>query len=180
MSADSIGVAAANASDSSDSFVTSDEKNSSRELISNVSVILPKLEASTFDKLLKVVCIEFGVQRADIMGRERFRHIASARHVSIYLARVMLGWSFPWLGRMFGHKDHTSIMHAFYKIDRFVKNDAQWKTLLELLQERVRVATDIPLPPVLPPRPKSHAEVMLSAEPKLPSSDYFPRAGVAR
>lgn len=72
---------------------------------------------------LSVLANHFGCRVEDITGSKRHRHIIKARHVLWhYLYRVM-GVSSTEIGRMFGNKDHTTILHGVKKIDHYKKHE---------------------------------------------------------
>jgi chromosomal replication initiator protein len=76
------------------------------------------------------VASRYQLGRLDLEGASRKKEISQARHIAIFLARQMTNHSFPAIGREFGDRDHTTIMHSYTKV----------KTLLEetpLLQAEI-------------------------------------------
>jgi chromosomal replication initiator protein len=71
-----------------------------------------------FRALLSEVATRYGIDAADILGKDRHKTVARARHIAIYVARERWDWSYPELGRRFGNRDHTSCMHACRRMAR--------------------------------------------------------------
>ena len=63
------------------------------------------------------VAAEMQVKLADLKGHSRKQTIVQARAIAIYLNRKLLGSSFTKIGAMFGNRDHSTIMHAYRKIE---------------------------------------------------------------
>jgi chromosomal replication initiation ATPase DnaA len=57
----------------------------------------------------------FGISRAQILYGGRHRHLARPRRLAMYLVRAMEGLSLPQIGRAFGGRDHTTVLHACRK-----------------------------------------------------------------
>lgn len=65
----------------------------------------------------------FGLAPATLLGKDRHKSVAMARHVAMYLCKKLLGRSFPELGREFGRRDHTTVMSAVRKVELLLKKD---------------------------------------------------------
>lgn len=61
-------------------------------------------------------------------GKKRVRQIVVPRQIAMYLSRELTDASLPKIGQEFGGKDHTTVMHAYDKIDKQMKTDADIKT----------------------------------------------------
>jgi chromosomal replication initiator protein len=75
----------------------------------------------------------FGVALSEIRGKGRTTSVALARQVAMYLARQLTHASLGDLGRAFGGKDHTTVLHAVEKIQRLVLKDADFKKAIDML-----------------------------------------------
>jgi chromosomal replication initiator protein len=85
----------------------------------------------TIEHIKDEVASLYHLSERDLESSSRKKEISQARHVAIYLAREMTEHSFPAIGREFGNRDHTTIMHSYMKV----------KTQLEempLLQSEIR------------------------------------------
>jgi chromosomal replication initiator protein len=75
----------------------------------------------------------FGVALSDLRGKNRIGSVALARQVAMYLARQLTHASLGELGRAFGGKDHTTVLHAVEKIQTLIGTDAELKRTIDTL-----------------------------------------------
>ena len=75
------------------------------------------------------------MKRHDLEGSSRKKEIAQARHIAIYLAREMTNSSFPSIGKHFGNRDHTTIMHSCMKVKTLIKEAPLLYAELKEIQE---------------------------------------------
>lgn len=87
----------------------------------------------TIDLIQKKVCEYFDIKLSDMKVKKRSRGIAYPRQIAMYLARQLTDYSLPEIGEYFGGRDHTTVMHAYSKI----QNDLKIKKGLGDLIERV-------------------------------------------
>lgn len=73
-------------------------------------------------QIIQLVAAEFHLKPAELKSNSRKQTIVLARGVAIYLSRILLGTSFLKIGSYFGNRDHSTVMHAFRKIEGIVKN----------------------------------------------------------
>lgn len=64
----------------------------------------------------QAVAARFNLRVADLRGVRRFPAISGPRAIGMYLARTLLGLSFPEIGMRFGGKDHSSVIHAVRRV----------------------------------------------------------------
>ncbi|HBB54863.1 MAG TPA: hypothetical protein DCZ49_01600 [Hyphomonadaceae bacterium] len=102
-----------------------------------------QLAPARIETVLTIVAKQFDLPHADLIGPRRTKNLVQARHVAIWLARTLSGRSFPMIGSKFGGRDHTTVMHAFSKIDAERASDAALQNLLHLLETKIRQQTDI-------------------------------------
>ena len=69
------------------------------------------------EDILKVVSRHFGVSKGDILSQRRHRSVVWPRQVGMYLAKQLTARSLPEIGRRFGNRDHTTVLHAIRKIE---------------------------------------------------------------
>jgi chromosomal replication initiator protein len=69
------------------------------------------------------VCRYFGVSKQDLIGASRSKPFAYPRQVAMYLCRELTDESLPKIGRAFGGRDHSTVMHANSKISKLINND---------------------------------------------------------
>jgi chromosomal replication initiator protein len=91
------------------------------------------------ETIIRKVGEHFGVQVAQIKGKRRDKALVTARQVAMHLVREMTSASLPEIGRQFGGKDHTTVIHACTKIKAGIKEDPQLahsvRELMESMQQ---------------------------------------------
>jgi chromosomal replication initiation ATPase DnaA len=86
----------------------------------------------------KVVCKYFDVRKSDIESERRGTRLVKARHLAFWLAREMTSRSFPDIGRQFGGRDHTTVLHGVRKIDGLIETDESIAKDLDVLRQCVK------------------------------------------
>lgn len=81
----------------------------------------------------RAVADRYKLKGALLRSKKRNKEIAHARHVAMYLARTLTSASLPQIGRNFGDRDHTSVLHACNKIKGMVEEDWRFKEEVEQL-----------------------------------------------
>lgn len=87
------------------------------------------------EDILKVVSRHFGVSRSDILSQRRHRSVVWPRQIGMYLAKQMTQRSLPEIGRRFGGRDHTTVLHAIRKIDKELGDNPRLRDELEDLKK---------------------------------------------
>lgn len=77
---------------------------------------------------------QFGLKVADLKSPSRERGVVLARGVAMYLARQSTGKTLVEIGRFFGGRDHSTVLHGCRQIERLLKSDAQTRQAVESLQ----------------------------------------------
>lgn len=77
----------------------------------------------TIDEIQKAVADHYNVRVADMHSARRSRVVARPRQVAMYLAKNLTTHSLPDIGRKFGGRDHTTVMHAIRKVDELKSTD---------------------------------------------------------
>ena len=75
------------------------------------------------DLIQHEVCRYFGISKADLVGANRSKVFSYPRQVAMYLCREVTDESLPKIGRAFGGRDHSTVMHATSKISNLINND---------------------------------------------------------
>ena len=78
----------------------------------------------TIDEIMRQVSDYYNLRLSEILSARRARDIARPRQVAMYLAKQMTSRSLPEIGRKFGGRDHTTVMHAVRKIDDLRRTDS--------------------------------------------------------
>lgn len=102
-----------------------------------VEVEPPQVLPPTMSKRIKrLVCIRFNISMEELLGPNRLAVLARPRQIAQYLDKMLTRNSLPEIGRRFGGRDHTSILHSVRKITALRLTDpALNTTLLELEAE---------------------------------------------
>ncbi len=86
------------------------------------------------DVIQKRVAAHYGVRVSEMFSARRARNIARPRQIAMYLAKNLTSLSYPEIGRQFGGRDHTTVMHAVRTIENLMKSDAQLNEDVELIK----------------------------------------------
>ncbi|WP_369805686.1 chromosomal replication initiator protein DnaA [Bartonella choladocola] len=89
------------------------------------------------EEIQRVVARHYNVSKQDLLSNRRTRTIVKPRQVAMYLAKMMTPRSLPEIGRRFGGRDHTTVLHAVRKIEDMVGADQQLAKELELLKRLI-------------------------------------------
>ncbi len=91
----------------------------------------------TIEEIQKRVAEHFNIKPADMHSARRARQIARPRQVAMYLAKNLTSRSLPEIGRKFGGRDHTTVIHAVKKIEELQLADASFAEDIELLRRMI-------------------------------------------
>jgi len=87
----------------------------------------------TMEEIQKRVAEHFKIRVSDMSSARRSRAVARPRQVAMYLSKQLTSRSLPEIGRAFGGRDHTTVMHAVRKVEELVKLDTAFAEDVELL-----------------------------------------------
>jgi chromosomal replication initiator protein len=90
------------------------------------------------DDILRVVTKHYGVNRSDLLSSRRNRSIVRPRQIGMYLAKSLTSRSLPEIGRRFGGRDHTTVLHAIRKVDELIGADNALREDVEILKRLLR------------------------------------------
>jgi chromosomal replication initiator protein len=109
------------------------------EMAKNVlrDIIGEKKKIITMDDIEEAVANRFHVKIAEIRSRRRSKTLVHPRQIAMYLCRELTDASFPEIGRHFGGKDHTTIIHACKQIAKAKESDGTLKATLESLKDQI-------------------------------------------
>jgi chromosomal replication initiator protein len=88
----------------------------------------------TLDEILRKVAEHYNIRLADLAGPKRTRAIARPRQVAMYLAKRLTPRSLPEIGRRFGGRDHTTILHGVKRIEELMATDSQLADDIHILR----------------------------------------------
>ncbi|HCP00749.1 MAG: chromosomal replication initiator protein DnaA [Alphaproteobacteria bacterium] len=93
----------------------------------------------TIEEIQKRVAEHFNIRLADMHSARRARAVARPRQVAMYLAKQLTSRSLPEIGRKFGGRDHTTVMHAVRKVEELRGADAGFNEDVELLRRMLEI-----------------------------------------
>jgi chromosomal replication initiator protein len=104
--------------------------------------VFPQGEAAqvSIDRIQDEVSERFGLSKEELIGDKRTQNIVYPRQVAMYLSRELTDSSLPKIGRHFGGRDHTTVIHATSKIARLIREDRSVYNLVQELTARVKQA----------------------------------------
>jgi chromosomal replication initiator protein len=88
----------------------------------------------TIDEIIRKVADHYNLRMSDLLSARRARQVARPRQVAMYLAKTLTSRSLPDIGRRFGGRDHTTVIHAVRKIEELRVTDSQIAEDVELLR----------------------------------------------
>jgi len=89
------------------------------------------------EDIQRAVSRHYNVSRTDMLSNRRTRLIVKPRQIAMYLAKMMTPRSLPEIGRRFGGRDHTTVLHAVRKVESMIADDGQLAKELELLKRLI-------------------------------------------
>jgi chromosomal replication initiator protein len=92
----------------------------------------------TIDRIQETVSERFGLSLDELCGDKRSQNIVYPRQVAMYLSRELTDSSLPKIGKQFGGRDHTTVIHATSKIARLIREDRSVYNLVQELTARIK------------------------------------------
>jgi chromosomal replication initiator protein len=94
----------------------------------------------TIERIQELVSERFSLSLAELCGDKRSQNIVYPRQVAMYLSRELTDSSLPKIGKQFGGRDHTTVIHATSKIARMIREDRSVYNLVQELTARIKQA----------------------------------------
>ncbi|MEI7713430.1 MAG: chromosomal replication initiator protein DnaA [Rhodospirillales bacterium] len=88
----------------------------------------------SIDEIQKKVAEHYGIRLTDMSSSRRARQVARPRQVAMYLAKQLTSRSLPEIGRRFGNRDHTTVIHAVSRVSELMERDGTFAEDVELLR----------------------------------------------
>ena len=90
------------------------------------------------EDIQRIVARQYNVSRADLLSSRRTANVVRPRQVAMYLTKTLTLRSLPEIGRRFGGRDHTTVLHAVRRIEGLVGNDAMLADEIEVLKRQLQ------------------------------------------
>jgi chromosomal replication initiator protein len=114
----------------------------SSELIAEVIPQSPRsAQATSVEEIQQQVAERFGISRAELIGSSRAATPLRARQVAIYLTREMTDLSLPQIGRLYGGRDHTTVMNSLRRVEASLDEDEALSTRVAELRTAIHNPT---------------------------------------
>ncbi|QTP64405.1 chromosomal replication initiator protein DnaA [Candidatus Liberibacter africanus] len=89
------------------------------------------------EDIQRMVSKHYNISRNDLLSNRRVRTVVRPRQIAMYLSKIMTPRSFPEIGRRFGDRDHTTVLHAVRKVEKMLETDITLKKEVELLKRLI-------------------------------------------
>jgi chromosomal replication initiator protein len=86
------------------------------------------------EDILRIVSRHYKVPRNELLSSRRSRDVVRPRQIAMYLAKSLTSRSLPEIGRRFGGRDHTTVLHSVRKVEQMMKDDGDLCQEIELLK----------------------------------------------
>jgi chromosomal replication initiator protein len=96
------------------------------------------ITAVSIERIQQTVSERFGLSLEELTGDKRSQNIVYPRQVAMYLSRELTDSSLPKIGKQFGGRDHTTVIHATSKIARMIRQDRSVYNLVQELTARIK------------------------------------------
>jgi len=90
------------------------------------------------EDIQKLVATRYNVSRADILSERRTAAVVKPRQIAMYLSKALTPRSLPEIGRRFGGRDHTTVLHAVRKIEKAISEDRSLHEEVDLLKRMLQ------------------------------------------
>ncbi len=100
-------------------------------------ILLTRQKNISIDTIIEATAAEFNQKPEELKTKKRTQDIALTRQVAMYLSRMLTDLSLPKIGEAFGGRDHTTVLHAFKKVERMIAQNADFKNRLELIKNNI-------------------------------------------
>jgi chromosomal replication initiator protein len=90
------------------------------------------------EDIQRIVARQYNVSRSDLLSSRRTANVVRPRQVAMYLAKILTLRSLPEIGRRFGGRDHTTVLHAVRKIEALTGNDPALADEIEVLKRQLQ------------------------------------------
>ncbi len=97
-------------------------------------IVMKKEKVISIEFIQETVCKYFNIDKRDLKSSNRSNDIAYPRQIAMYLCKAVANQSFPAIGKEFGKRDHSTVMHAYKKIEKEIKDIPNTKLIVDSLK----------------------------------------------
>jgi chromosomal replication initiator protein len=91
----------------------------------------------TVDEVKREVAAFFGIKVSELISKRRTQDLVYPRQLAMHLSRELTGSSLPVIGKMFGGRDHSTVIHALNLVKQKMENNVEMKNTLEIIAKRL-------------------------------------------
>ena len=92
-----------------------------------------KKRVITVEEIQKKISLHFQIKISDLKSKKKNKAFIGPRHTAMFLTRQLTGLSLPEIGRHFGGRDHSTVLHAIHKVENIIRNDPAFEAVLDQL-----------------------------------------------
>ncbi len=92
----------------------------------------------SIEQIQRTVADYFHLKVSDLRAKRRTRSVVKPRQIAMYLIRSLTGHSLPEIGEFFGGRDHTTVLHAFHKVDGETEKDPTIRRMIEEIKDMLK------------------------------------------
>ncbi|WP_347938924.1 chromosomal replication initiator protein DnaA [Rickettsia oklahomensis] len=89
----------------------------------------------TIEDIQKKIASRYNIKLSDMSSSRRLREVARPRQIAMYISKALTSKSLADIGKKFGKKDHTTVMHAIKKVEELMENDLEFREEINLLMK---------------------------------------------
>ncbi len=101
-------------------------------------VVSDEPQRVSVERIQACTCDYFSISRSELTGRERHKKVTMPRHLAMYLCRLLTDLSFPDIALNFGGRNHTSVLHAYRKIEKELLHNSDLQNLTNYLAKKIQ------------------------------------------
>jgi chromosomal replication initiator protein len=103
------------------------------------SVLKDKQHVINIEAIQKAVATYYSLRLSELLGKRRNRSLAFPRQIAMFLCRKHVKSSYPEIGKSFGGKDHSTVLHAVTKINLSIQKDRELQRQIRQIEERLNI-----------------------------------------
>ena len=88
-------------------------------------------------RIQHAVCAEYGITIAQLLSHRRHKKVVLNRQIAIYLCKTLTDQSCPEIGRRFGYRDHSTVLHSISKIEAMIERDPVFAAEIERIKQNI-------------------------------------------
>ncbi len=104
------------------------------------SILVKNTKVLTSTLIIQVVCKFFNIKVNDILSEKRSNNVAYPRQIAMYLCRELINMTFPNIGKDFGGRDHSTVLHAYSKISEEYEHNEETRSLIDDIKKSLSVS----------------------------------------